>query len=351
MFRFGSKWLPKYTFRTESELLHLPHTLTTETKILIHAFLPPRAVVREVGLRDGLQSIARILPTAHKIEWIRAAHAAGQREIEVGSFVPARLLPQLADTAELVAFAQDAARLVRLGAGAQPEGRRARARRRRRPDAACRCPPATRTASPTCARRPTMSSPRSRASAPRATPRASRALIEVGISTAFGCTIQGQRRARGSAAPRAGGCSTRAPTASASPTPSATPIRCMVRDAVRAGARDRRRSALRAATSTTRAASALANVFAALADRRRALRRVRSPASAAARTRRARAATSRPRTSPTCSRAWASRPASTSTRLLALRAEVAGWLEGETLHGIAVARRLAEDDRRARVAH
>ncbi|MDM0041399.1 hydroxymethylglutaryl-CoA lyase [Variovorax sp. J22G21] len=68
--------------------------------------LPGAAVIREVGLRDGLQSIATILPTEHKREWIRAAHAAGQREIEVGSFVPARLLPQLADTAELVAFAK-----------------------------------------------------------------------------------------------------------------------------------------------------------------------------------------------------------------------------------------------------
>ena len=73
---------------------------------MIHAFLPPRAVVREVGLRDGLQSIARVLPTARKLEWIRDAHAAGQCEIEVGSFVPARLLPQLADTAELLAFAK-----------------------------------------------------------------------------------------------------------------------------------------------------------------------------------------------------------------------------------------------------
>jgi hypothetical protein len=43
---------------------------------------------------------------AQKIEWIGAAYEAGQREIEVGSFVPARLLPQLADTAELVAFAK-----------------------------------------------------------------------------------------------------------------------------------------------------------------------------------------------------------------------------------------------------
>jgi hydroxymethylglutaryl-CoA lyase len=68
--------------------------------------LPRAAVIREVGLRDGLQSIATVLPTEHKREWIRAAHAAGQREIEVGSFVPARLLPQLADTAELVSFAK-----------------------------------------------------------------------------------------------------------------------------------------------------------------------------------------------------------------------------------------------------
>jgi len=71
-----------------------------------HPHLPAHAVIREVGLRDGLQSIATVLPTEQKREWIRAAHAAGQREIEVGSFVPARLLPQLADTAELVAFAK-----------------------------------------------------------------------------------------------------------------------------------------------------------------------------------------------------------------------------------------------------
>ena len=64
------------------------------------------AIVREVGLRDGLQSISRVLPTAQKNEWIRDAYAAGQREIEVGSFVPARLLPQLADTDLLVEFAK-----------------------------------------------------------------------------------------------------------------------------------------------------------------------------------------------------------------------------------------------------
>jgi hydroxymethylglutaryl-CoA lyase len=65
-----------------------------------------RVVIREVGLRDGLQSIATILPTSRKREWIRAAYDAGMREIEVGSFVPPRRLPQLADTGELVPFAK-----------------------------------------------------------------------------------------------------------------------------------------------------------------------------------------------------------------------------------------------------
>jgi hydroxymethylglutaryl-CoA lyase len=65
----------------------------------------PRILVSEVGPRDGLQSIASIMPTARKKQWISAEAAAGVREIEVGSFVPARLLPQLADTAEIVAHA------------------------------------------------------------------------------------------------------------------------------------------------------------------------------------------------------------------------------------------------------
>jgi hydroxymethylglutaryl-CoA lyase len=73
---------------------------------------PQQVSLREVGLRDGLQSIARTLPTAQKIEWIREAYEAGLREIEVGSFVPPKLLPQLADTADLVAFAKTLPGLV-----------------------------------------------------------------------------------------------------------------------------------------------------------------------------------------------------------------------------------------------
>ena len=63
-------------------------------------------LVSEVGPRDGLQSIDRIMPLEAKKAWVRAEAAAGVREIEVGSFVPATLLPQLADTAELVAYAK-----------------------------------------------------------------------------------------------------------------------------------------------------------------------------------------------------------------------------------------------------
>ncbi len=68
--------------------------------------LPRAATIREVGLRDGLQSIATLVPTERKKAWVRLAHAAGQREIEVGSFVPPKLLPQLADTAEVLAYAK-----------------------------------------------------------------------------------------------------------------------------------------------------------------------------------------------------------------------------------------------------
>ena len=62
-------------------------------------------LISEVGPRDGLQSVKATMPTADKLRWISALHAAGLREIEVGSFVPARLLPQLADTAAVVAHA------------------------------------------------------------------------------------------------------------------------------------------------------------------------------------------------------------------------------------------------------
>lgn len=63
-------------------------------------------LISEVGPRDGLQNVKAVMPTEAKKAWIVAEAAAGVREIEVGSFVPAKLLPQLADTAEIVAFAR-----------------------------------------------------------------------------------------------------------------------------------------------------------------------------------------------------------------------------------------------------
>ncbi len=62
-------------------------------------------LVSEVGPRDGLQSVKATMPTADKCRWISALAAAGLRKIEVGSFVPARLLPQMADVAEVVRHA------------------------------------------------------------------------------------------------------------------------------------------------------------------------------------------------------------------------------------------------------
>ena len=148
-------------------------------------------VVREVGLRDGLQSIARVLPTAQKLEWVRDAYAAGQREIEVGSFVPARLLPQLADTADVVAFAKTlpglcvsvlvpnlkgAERAIEAGADLMllplsASHAHSLANLRKTPD------DVVREIGSICAARDGAGS---------------RCLIEVGISTAFGCTIQGK---------------------------------------------------------------------------------------------------------------------------------------------------------------
>src|SRR5258705_13242534 len=62
-------------------------------------------LISEVGPRDGLQSINSIMPLAAKKNWITAEARAGVREIEVGSFVSHKLLPQMADTAEVVAHA------------------------------------------------------------------------------------------------------------------------------------------------------------------------------------------------------------------------------------------------------
>ncbi len=55
----------------------------------------------EVGMRDGLQNVAEFMPTAEKLAWLEAEAAAGMPEMEVCSFVPPKLIPQFADAAEV----------------------------------------------------------------------------------------------------------------------------------------------------------------------------------------------------------------------------------------------------------
>jgi hydroxymethylglutaryl-CoA lyase len=66
----------------------------------------PDVLICEVGPRDGLQNAKHLMPTEAKKAWIRALADAGLREIEVGSFVPPKLIPAMADTADVVSYAR-----------------------------------------------------------------------------------------------------------------------------------------------------------------------------------------------------------------------------------------------------
>lgn len=148
-------------------------------------------IVREVGLRDGLQSIPQTMPTARKLQWLREAHGAGLREMEVGSFVPARLLPQLADTAELVAHAKTLPGLV--VSVLVPNLKGAMAALDSGADAML-LPLSASHAHSLANLRKTPDEVVTEIGRIRAErdARGSRCLLEVGMSTAFGCTLQGQ---------------------------------------------------------------------------------------------------------------------------------------------------------------
>ena len=64
--------------------------------------LPPKVEVYEVGPRDGLQNELRMVPTRDKVRLIQALIAAGEKRIEVSSFVSPRWIPQLADAEEVL---------------------------------------------------------------------------------------------------------------------------------------------------------------------------------------------------------------------------------------------------------
>ena len=54
-------------------------------------------LIREVGLRDGLQLVKNILPTEKKIKWLNKQSRLNFKEIEVTSFVPKKVVPQFFD--------------------------------------------------------------------------------------------------------------------------------------------------------------------------------------------------------------------------------------------------------------
>lgn len=65
--------------------------------------LPARVTIREVGTRDGIQSLGAFVATEHKIEMNNRLTHAGLTRIEATSFVSPRAVPQMADAAEVMA--------------------------------------------------------------------------------------------------------------------------------------------------------------------------------------------------------------------------------------------------------
>ena len=149
-------------------------------------------LISEVGPRDGLQSIDQIMPTAAKKTWIDMAFAAGLTEVEVGSFVPAKVLPQLADTAEVVSYAATiagltVAALVPNARGAQ-DAIAAGAHKITLP---LSCSESHSLANLRRTHAQVVEEARQIAAAIRALPEGRRPHFEGSLSTAFGCTIEG----------------------------------------------------------------------------------------------------------------------------------------------------------------
>ncbi len=148
--------------------------------------------ISEVGPRDGLQSIKAIMSLEDKKAWVSAEAACGVPEIEVGSFVPAKILPQLADTAELVAHALTieglaVAVLVPNLRGAQ-DAVRSGAHKITIPLSASETHSL---ANVNRTHEQMLGEVKKIANLIRALPSAARPKFEGGISTAFGCTLEG----------------------------------------------------------------------------------------------------------------------------------------------------------------
>src|ERR1700716_1577658 len=81
--------------------------------------------ITDVALRDGLQNEDKVLPTKRKVELARAIVAAGITSMEVGSFVRTDLVPQMADSGEVIAQVKDWSGLEAIGLVPNLHGARA----------------------------------------------------------------------------------------------------------------------------------------------------------------------------------------------------------------------------------
>lgn len=147
-------------------------------------------LISEVGPRDGLQSVASTMATGHKLAWIDALAASGLQEIEVGSFVSPRLLPQMADADRVVAHAIQHPGLTVIALVPNLKGAEAAMR------AGAHKITLPVSASPAHSMANVRKTPQQMVDEVRAIARlrdeiAPRVHIEAGISTAFGCTLQG----------------------------------------------------------------------------------------------------------------------------------------------------------------
>jgi hydroxymethylglutaryl-CoA lyase len=151
----------------------------------------PAVLISEVGPRDGLQSVQAVMPTADKIRWITALHAAGVREIEVASFVPAKLLPQMADAAQVVQHAITLPGLTVMALVPNLRGARAAlAAGVHKLTIPCSASAAHSLANVRMTREEMIAGVREIVALRNDI--APHVKIEAGISTAFGCTIQGE---------------------------------------------------------------------------------------------------------------------------------------------------------------
>jgi hydroxymethylglutaryl-CoA lyase len=152
-----------------------------------------KILVSEVGPRDGLQSVKRVMPTEAKHRWIRALAGSGLREIEVASFVPAKLLPQMADAAEVVREAVAIRGLTVLALAPNLRGAQdaiaAGAHKVTMPVSASEAHSQSNLRKSVDA---ALEEVRRVVAYRDALPGPARPGVEVGISTAFGCTLQGE---------------------------------------------------------------------------------------------------------------------------------------------------------------